>query len=65
MSNQGNKIKEFRKGKGLLQKELAKKIGVTGRAIGYYENGQREPKLVIAKKLADVFETTIEELFNL
>lgn len=60
-----NNLKYYRKKEKLTQEELGKLVGVTGRAIGYYEKGKREPKLTIAKKLADLFNTSIEELFEL
>lgn len=60
-----NKIKELRQKKNLTQKELGEKLGITGRAVGHYENGVREPSLATAKLMADILETTIEDLFNL
>ncbi len=60
-----NKIKEYRKKKNLLQAEVGEFIGMTDRAVGYYENGEREPKVTVAKKLAVILGTTIEDLFCL
>ena len=56
-----NKIEKARKEKGLSRKELAEKVGVTERAIYYYEN-DREPKAGILKKIAQVLESRMEEL---
>ncbi len=60
-----NKIKRYRKQRNLLQDDVGRIVGVTGRSIGNYEHGYREPRLSIAKKLADLFDTTIEDLFCL
>lgn len=60
-----NNIEAMRSKKGITQQQLGELVGVTGRAIGHYEKGIREPKLEIAKKIADVFESDIEEVFNL
>ncbi len=40
--------------KGWSRKELAEKVGVSVGAIGYYETGQRTPRIGVAKKLGDV-----------
>lgn len=63
--NKLNKIKKFRLKEKLTQEDLGQLLGVTGRAIGLYERGEREPRLQTAKQLADLFGTTIEDLFNL
>lgn len=50
-----NRIKELREHKGIGQKELAEKIGVTQQTISLYEISKREPKLETWKKLSDFF----------
>ena len=37
------KIKNLRQNAGLTQQELSVHIGITASAIGYLENGQRDP----------------------
>lgn len=59
-----NKLRDYRESKKLTQDELGGVIGITGRAIGYYEKGQREPRLKIARKLAAYFDISIEDLFK-
>ena len=49
----GSRIKERREALGLTQGELGKELGVTGSAIGNYENGVSFPK---ADVLYGVFE---------
>ena len=56
------KLKARREEKGLSKKEFAELVGVTERAIYYYENGQREPKASILKKMAQVLECRMEDL---
>ncbi len=41
--NMGQKLKELRMEKGVLQKDVAKAIGVTTSAYANYEQGLREP----------------------
>ena len=59
----GEKIKEYRKLKGLTQKELAKKIGMGDTTIANYEKGFRTPKKNTLFKLAKAFDISIDDLF--
>ena len=59
----GNKIKEYRKLKGLTQKELAKSVGMGDTTIANYEKGFRTPKKNTLFKLAKVFNISIDDLF--
>lgn len=58
-------LREYRVLANMTQRELGEKVGVTGQAIGHYESGQRKPTLETAKKIADVFNVSIEEIFKL
>ena len=60
----GKKIRELRKSKDLLQKELARKIGVTGEAVSFWESNIRMPRAKQIKKLAKFFGITEAELFG-
>ena len=51
----GKFISELRKEKGLTQKELADKIGVTDRAISKWENGRGMPDISLLRKISDFF----------
>lgn len=53
-----------RKERGLKQSEVAEAVGVSVMAISYYENGTREPKPEIKKKLADFYGCEESELFD-
>lgn len=56
-----NNLKQLRGNKS--QKEIADKIGITTSHYGFIENGDRQPSLKVAKKIADVFGKKIEEIF--
>lgn len=58
-----NNILVVRTSKGLSQKSLALKCGVSQQAISSIENGRRQPSLVTARKIATVLNCTINELF--
>lgn len=62
--NLGKRIKEFRKIRGLTQKQLAEKLGVTTITIQNYENNRREPNIETIGKIANVLNTTVSELFG-
>ena len=58
-----NKIKEFRKNKGLTQNELSELIGISRQAINAIEKEKFDPSLPTAFKLSELFKISIEELF--
>ena len=57
------RIKELRARYNLTQEELAKKVGVRRETIVFLEKGKYNPSLKLAHDVANVLETTIEELF--
>lgn len=59
-----NKIEEHRTRLGLTQNELAQKIGCSRTTIAKYESGNREPGLEVVRKLANIFNTTTDELLE-
>lgn len=59
----GNKIKEYRKKKGMTQKELAEIIGMGDTTIANYEKGFRSPKKDTMFDLANAFDISIDDLF--
>lgn len=58
------RLKELRTDNGLSRSELAEKLGVSVRLIGYWENGERECDFKTLIKLADVFSTSIDYLLG-
>ena len=62
--NIGNKIKELRMEKGLSQMQLAKLIGVSQKAVDYWERSVNEPKASYIIKLVKVFDISFDEFFS-
>lgn len=58
-----NRIKEFRKKRGITQDELAKAVDVTRQTIISLENGKYNASLQLAHKIAKRFGVRIEEIF--
>jgi putative transcriptional regulator len=58
-----NHIEERRKERGLTQQALARELGVSRQTIISLEGGRYNPSIMLAHKIAAVFETTIEEIF--
>ena len=52
------RIKELRQEKNLSQSVLAQKIGVSQKAIDYWERGINEPKATYIVRLADFFDVS-------
>ena len=59
-----NRIKEYRARHNMTQEELARKVGVRRETIGNLEKGRYNPSLVLAWRIAAVFQVTIEEIFT-
>lgn len=45
------------------RQEIAKKIGITPQMLGMLERGDRTPSLLLAKKIADFYGKSIDEIF--
>ena len=60
--NFGNYIREKRKTAGLSQKELATQLFVSESAVSKWEREQTQPDSETLQKLADLFDTSIDEL---
>ena len=57
------RIKELRARDSLTQADLAKQVGVRRETISFVENGEYNPSLLLAKRIAHVFGEPIEEIF--
>lgn len=55
-------IRERRMEKKMTLEELANRSGISRVSLNRYELGQRIPNVVIAQKIANVLDCTIEEL---
>jgi putative transcriptional regulator len=58
-------MKVERAKKAWTQADLADKIGVSRQAINSIETGKFVPSTVLALKMAKVFKTSVEEIFQL
>lgn len=59
-----NRLKELRAVEGWSQADLANRLGVSRQTVNALEKGRYDPSLPLAFKLARVFSTPIEELFQ-
>lgn len=57
-------LKEIRENKGLTQVEVAKALGISKQAYNNYEHGRREADYEMLLKLAEFFNTTVENLLT-
>ena len=60
----GEKIKELRISAGLTQMHLAKSIGVSQKAIDYWERNVNEPKSSYVIALVKTFDLSFDEFFD-
>lgn len=61
----GDRIKELRKEKNFSQSQLARRIGVSQKAVDYWELGTNEPKASYIVKLAELFEVSADFLLGI
>ena len=61
----GNLICSLREEHGLTQKELAKKLDVSDKAVSKWENGQAIPRMETLERIAATLDTTVEEMITL
>lgn len=62
MSGLGARLKKARESKGLIQQQVADKLGVSNGAISGYERGYRDPDTDMLNKLADLYEVSLDWL---
>ena len=56
-------VREIRLSRGLTQRQLAERAGVSAPTVIHIERGVRGPGLVVARKIADALGATIDEAF--
>lgn len=56
-------IKMLRARDGLTQADLAKRVGVRRETISFVENGEYNPSLLLAVRIARTFGEQVEEVF--
>jgi transcriptional regulator with XRE-family HTH domain len=59
------RLLEIRNSKGMTQKQLAERLGVTIRTITNYENGSREPNIKTLIALTQIFGVSADYLLGL
>ena len=60
----GKKLKNLRENQGLLQKELAREMGISLSSISMYERGERQPDNETLKKFSQYFNVSIDYLLD-
>ena len=60
----GENIREIRKLKGMTQKELGNKLGISQSAINQFENNKTAPKLQTIEKLAIALEVSMYDILK-
>lgn len=61
----GENIKELRKERGMSQKELAEKVGVSQGAVFFWEKEINEPTAGYLIKLSKLFGVSVDELLSI
>jgi putative transcriptional regulator len=59
-----NRLRELRAAKEWSQSDLADKLGVSRQTINAIETEKYDPSLPLAFKVARLFKTSIEEIFE-
>ena len=60
-----NRIEAARNALGLSRQELADKVGVHYRTVGYLEREEYSPSLVLALRIANALNQEVSDLFSL
>ena len=58
-----NKIEDFRNKNGWTQQDLADRCEVSRQTIISLERGRYNPSIMLAFRLSEIFEVSIEEIF--
>jgi len=58
-----NRLKVLRAERGWSQQDLANLLEVSRQSVNAIETGRYDPSLPLAFRIADVFETQIEDIF--
>lgn len=60
-----NRLKDLREDKDLLQKDVAKVIGISQRGYSHYETGENNIPNSVLIKLADFYETSTDYILGI
>jgi len=58
-----NRLEEIRKEQGMSQEERADRLELSRQTISSLENGRYNPSILLAFKIARLFNLSIEEIF--
>ena len=59
-----NRLRVLRAIREWSQQDLAERLGVSRQSVNAIETGKYDPSLPLAFRIADLFELTIEEIFE-
>jgi putative transcriptional regulator len=59
----GTKLKKLRQKRGFTQEGMGQVLGITKDYVYMIENGRRNPSFALAKRIADLYKVTVDELF--
>ncbi len=59
-----NRLKQLREERGLTQKQMGEKAGITKNQAGYIERGVHTPSVVTALALASALSCQVEDIFS-
>ena len=59
-----NRLKVLRAERDWSQQDLAERLKVSRQSVNAIETGKYDPSLPLAFRIADIFELTIEEIFQ-
>mgnify|MGYP000563880622 FL=1 len=62
--NLKNRVRQLREERGLTQKQLGEKVNVSRQAINAVETGKFDPSLWLAYDIAQLFDMSIEKVFD-
>lgn len=65
MAKVTNVVLDYRRKKNVTQKDLAHSVNVTRQTIIAIEKGNYTPSVELALKIAQFFDTSVDELFTL
>ncbi len=58
-----NRLEQLRKARGMNQEQLAELLEVSRQTIGSLENGRYNPSILLAFRIARLFDCQIEDIF--
>lgn len=57
------KLIELREKNSMTQEEIASMVGISRSFYGHIENSKRNPSYGLAKKIASIFDLSVEDVF--